>query len=421
MAEKLLALRYMTQFRCTGPLCEDPCCGGWNIFVDEPGYRRLELAAHRSPSLREQLDLSLERPGPSGWFAKVRAHADGNCGFFEDGFCALHRDLGESVLPGTCATYPRTVAHVGNRCELSGTLSCPEAARLCLCEPDAMDLVEASWEMLPEHCLVTREVPHTESHYTGRFDQVRAVVLDLLGLEAYPLEERLFFVMYFSNQTSSFFQRDRGADPDSRLEQEIIRVKNRAFLAELARDFRCLRTSEEFALDVVFGLLQSSLDQERPRRYRALCTGVLQSYGIQRFDQFADAALREGIGAEYVRRRERAMKRFAGRIETILTRYAQNYWVREPYTQSPDLLSHTRDLVVRLALVKFLFFSHPDLEMLLEEDETRHEPLDRIAIEVVQTFARNVEHDNAFLERARNKLLSRGATGLSHLSCLARL
>jgi hypothetical protein len=110
------------------------------------------------------------------------------------------------------------------------------------------------------------------------------------------------------------------------------------------------------------------------------------------------------------------MKRFGARVEQYLTHYALNYWFKELYTRSPDLLCHTRDLAVRLAVIKFLFFSHPDLAAHVAEGETQVDAVDRIAVEVVHTFARNIEHDAELLNQIRDQL----GADLSHLVCLIR-
>ncbi len=422
MAGELLALNYMTRFRCSGSRCEDHCCTVWNVFVDEAAYRRLESAASRSWVSRDKLERALERPAPSGWYAKLRADEDGNCAFFEDGLCSLHRDLGESCLPGPCATYPRSVAHVGSRCELSGSLSCPELARLCLREPDAMDFVKVDWETLPEHCLVTSEVPETESAYTRRFDEVRRLIFDLLCLAAYPTAERLFFIAYFASQVSPFFHGGSNANTGVLLDREMRRMRDPLLLGELARQFRGLRVPSDFALRVVLGMIRSSLSGKRGQRHRELCVKVLRAYAPHLSDLIGDAQSPvpevglEEVVEKYLRGREATMKRFGARVEQYLASYALNYWFKELYTRSPDLLCHTQDLAVRLAVIKFLFFSHPDLAAHVAEGETQVDAVDRIAVEVVHTFARNIEHDAELLNQIRDQL----GGDLSHLVCLIR-
>ena len=415
MADKLIALRYMTRFRCLGARCEDHCCKGWNVFLDEASYQRLHIATSQSPELRQKLEQGLERTTTKGWFATLRTGSDGNCTFFEEGLCALHRDLGEASLPGTCATYPRSVSHIGSRCELSGSLSCPEVARLCLCEPDAMERSQVDWETLPENCLVTRQVVPSDNDYSRFFDQVRDAVCQLLSSPGYPVEDRLFFVAHLASRLGPVFHRGAGTDSSTTLEASLDRMRDPLWLAELSRQFRGLDISTPVALRIVLEMLRWSLRERGRVRYRALCSQVSRTYGLELSELLNGS---ERIGDEYARRREEAQKRFGHRLDQYFGHYALNYWFREPYTQSPDLLAHTRDLVVRIAMIKFLFFNHPDLRTQLEDDETDTDALDRIAVEVVQTFERNVVHGTELRERIQTHLASEDASDLPQLICL---
>jgi hypothetical protein len=123
---------------------------------------------------------------------------------------------------------------------------------------------------------------------------------------------------------------------------------------------------------------------------------------------------------EYQRRREWLVKTFRPRVERYFANYAQNYWFRELFTGSPDLLSHTRDLVLQLAVIRFLLASHPDLVEHRQEAEPEGEGIDRIAVEVFQSFSKYVARDRSFLERTRQQLDTLGMTDLSHLICLIR-
>lgn len=418
VADKLIALRYMTRFRCLGARCEDHCCRDWNVFLDEASYQRLHIATSQSSELRQKLENGLVRTATKGSFATLRAGSDGNCAFLEEGLCALHRDLGEASLPGTCATYPRSVAHIGSRCELSGSLSCPEVARLCLCEPDAMEWSQVDWEILPETCLVTRQVAPGDGDYSRFFDQVRDAVSQLLSSPDYPLEDRLFFVAHLASRLGPVFHRNAGADACTTLEASLARMRDPLWLAELSRQFRGLDVSTPVALRIVLETVRWSLREQGRVRYRALCSQVSRTYGLELSELLNES---ERISDEYARRREMAQKRFGHRLNQYFSNYALNYWFREPYTQSADLLAHTRSLVVRIAMIKFLLFNHPDLRAHLENDMSDTDALDRIAVEVVQTFERNVGHDTELRERIQTRLTSEDASDLPQLICLIGL
>ena len=58
------------------------------------------------------------------------------------GLCSIQQALGEPYIPDLCSTYPRVLTVIGGALEKSLNLSCREAARLVLTDPDAMALHE---------------------------------------------------------------------------------------------------------------------------------------------------------------------------------------------------------------------------------------------------------------------------------------
>ena len=131
-----IALKYMTEFSCTGGRCEANCCSTpWGIHIDRKHYNRLKEAMSHSRADRERFRHALRRnrseDGTAFSFARI-VPENGRCPFLEPGgLCEIQRRFGESMLSQVCRTYPRLLAWHGRRLEVSGTLSCPEAARRC--------------------------------------------------------------------------------------------------------------------------------------------------------------------------------------------------------------------------------------------------------------------------------------------------
>ncbi|OLC08311.1 MAG: hypothetical protein AUH42_01830 [Gemmatimonadetes bacterium 13_1_40CM_70_11] len=90
--------------------------------------------------------------------------------------------------------------------------------------------------------------------------------------------------------------------------------------------------------------------------------------------------------------------------------------MREPFTQAPDLLTHTIRMLVRVAVLRFLLFSHPSLSAPFSDQRT----LDQAAVEVFYTFSRAVEHCTVFLELVHGTLEKNGLRRLDHALELAR-
>lgn len=115
---------YFEQFKCVAAECEDTCCAGWAIIIDEESlekYKNLEGAFGNR--LRNSIDWK------SGSFCQYEKR----CAFLnEDNLCDLHMEAGEHMLCNTCRNYPRHMEEFEGVREGSLSLSCIEAAKIIL-------------------------------------------------------------------------------------------------------------------------------------------------------------------------------------------------------------------------------------------------------------------------------------------------
>ena len=115
---------YFENFRCLAAECEDTCCAGWAIMIDEQSlekYKNMEGAFGNR--LRNSIDWD------NGCFCQY----DKRCAFLnEDNLCDLHIEAGENMLCDTCRDYPRHMEEFEGLREGSLSLSCIEAAKLIL-------------------------------------------------------------------------------------------------------------------------------------------------------------------------------------------------------------------------------------------------------------------------------------------------
>lgn len=136
--------QYMRSFHCIGPECEDSCCIGWRVPIDEETYKKYRRLRHPvlSPLFEKALGRNRSSASPKD-YAKMKLNPDGTCPFLTgDRLCRIQLELGEDYLCDTCHTYPRVFNEVNGIIELSATLSCPEAARLALLNPGVMEFDE---------------------------------------------------------------------------------------------------------------------------------------------------------------------------------------------------------------------------------------------------------------------------------------
>jgi lysine-N-methylase len=432
-ARKSIALRYMAEFQCLGGECEDTCCTGWRVDVDESHYKKLKRLLERDPADEALFRRAFERnesPNRARHdFARLKLLDDQKCLYLDGaGLCTLHERFGERVLPDICATYPRTVSLAQHRMELTGALSCPEVVRRALLDERALDLVPVPPGLMGRG-LVTQEVgPEIAHAYPAHLDDVRGTLYQLLDDGAYPIASRLFFAVYFAGRTREFFHADAPYADGDRLRREMAAFDDPRLREALHEQFRASRPSSEPVAVVILKVLASRMRGRTAVAFRRLLAEVLDSYArasggvIDADGQRHDVTLSpERVWQIYCERRAARLPLFGERLDLYFTNYAKNFVMREWYVYVPNLVAYLQMLLLRVAMLRFLLFSHPRLdEVAAEADEARQrEALDRILVEVVYTFSRSLDHNDDFLT-AMTQLLDESFGTLEHSLCLLK-
>jgi len=141
---------YYPHFRCSGSQCEDTCCGGWSISIDQDTYKQYTRSKH--PALAPLMQLAVSKntnanADSQNNFGVMVMRPDGRCHFLqEDQLCGIHQHLGAQALSNTCRIYPRYLNQFGAQREKALGVSCPEAARLILLNPQPMQFITVAPE-----------------------------------------------------------------------------------------------------------------------------------------------------------------------------------------------------------------------------------------------------------------------------------
>lgn len=175
---------YFNEFKCTADKCQDTCCAGWLIAIDE-----------------ESLEKYKKIKGDYIW--KVMTGVDWETGCFRqddkkrcaflssDNLCELYINAGEDSLCRTCRDYPRHTEEFEGVREVTLSASCPEVARI---------LME---RIAPVH-FVTEDHPEIEeTEFFGDFDPFlysviedgRTAMIEILQNRNLPIKERAILVL----------------------------------------------------------------------------------------------------------------------------------------------------------------------------------------------------------------------------------
>lgn len=146
MKQKVMMPSYIEDFQCIASECEETCCAGWYIAIDEKTYKKYKKV--KQPAMKKRLDkeLVVRKGGTAECMAKIKLK-NNRCAFLgKDNLCDVYRELGEDYLSETCKVYPRNLNQLGEQVEISLALSCPEAARKILLSKEAIGFKESILE-----------------------------------------------------------------------------------------------------------------------------------------------------------------------------------------------------------------------------------------------------------------------------------
>ena len=178
---------YYRKFRCIAGACQDSCCIGWEIDIDEETesyYRETEGAFGQR--LRENMEGNSFLLRENGW-----------CPFLNgEKLCDICIELGEEALSEVCTEYPRfTMEYPGVR-EKVLCLSCEEVGRIVFSDKEKI-----GWER--------QELPggydgedweEEDFALAEKLQQVRERAVELLQQREHPIEQRAAAYLNYMNE-----------------------------------------------------------------------------------------------------------------------------------------------------------------------------------------------------------------------------
>lgn len=386
-------MRYMTRFGCIGPACEEDCCHGWRIDVDEAHYHRLQTAAAFAPRDFAKKLQSAFRVLPSEKKRQrprfiIKQEKVGRCPMLdEQGWCLVHKNFGFDMLPHVCAIYPRKLRTVGADLELSATASCPEVARKLLLDADAVDVVPLDRESIARKVLQEGVDPRDTRPFFRALIAVRNAFMELMQDTSLPYDERWFLVAWFAKRTQTILKKGQAHGDLSPVERELALIARPDVRAAILQRYERLETPATLALLVARAIARPHKKANMRPRWSELVNTVTGSYVRLRellpaSDDEAeyDRAALEAQGSagqqlatgevwtEYQRRRDRVLGEPVARARA--EQYFRNYTVHTFFhrlaTEEADVMSYILRTLAQQASMKFLFFSHPRVQAALD-------------------------------------------------------
>jgi len=409
---------YLHDFSCIGGDCEDTCCKGWDIRFDKKHYELLhdavqQEAGSEAETFKHYVKVNEVETRTEQNYALLTLQENGACPFLQtDGWCQLHNKFGVKPLSNICAYFPRVLSRYGNTVEMTGALSCPEMVRQCLFSEKTTELSPFDPNLLPrpDDYPLTRELdPSTGEYYYDQFIPVREVLLNLLKLEGFSLDTRLYFLSSFANRLSTFYHHKADSQHQGQLKKELKRAMRLSKLEKLDEFASGYVAADPVVIIVVQAILQLRVQNYPGESHTLLVQDILQGYEKQLSPMDKNAALDEALPAAEVWalfQKQQAMinKHFGVELDNYLSRYLDNCLHREWFITMPDLFTYIHMLTIRMAILRFLLYSHPRIIALAENQDSARDKNDDLTqlrkevVKVVYLNSRAIDHNMNFLK-----------------------
>ena len=134
--------QYVNKFSCLGSKCPETCCHGMMIDVDKETHSKYQKV--KIEGIKNVENNLQKKDNPTDqFFSSIKLKKDGYCSFLgNDGLCSIQKKYGEGYLSNTCNNFPRKNIDFKENKLVTLTMSCPEAARLCLSNKNSMEIIE---------------------------------------------------------------------------------------------------------------------------------------------------------------------------------------------------------------------------------------------------------------------------------------
>jgi lysine-N-methylase len=396
--KEVLQPDYVSKFACITSRCEDTCCRGWRVAIDQESYDKYINLMNTGDLFNGKITRD-DIMQVEGAFAEV-VLSDNTCPFLtEKKLCSIQEMYGESYLSLTCAIFPRNYNMVNGKLELTLNMSCPHAARLALLEPTPMKFSLAEIKddprigKIPALDLSDPEYPNSVYPY---FEEVRSFIVTLIQNRNYCFEDRLVILGRFCNDLNIADNRS-GSDAVIRLINSYTHlIDNHGF----DKFISSIPDQPTALLKTLMILIE----------YR-LKTGVTGKRFLECFNQFkqglnyTNEISDEDLSDSYKEVKSSCYDNFIKQNEYIFENYFVNYVFKElfPFGESKTIYNKDIFTVPKTIFTEYMLMAvhYAMIKNLLvgiagyykDQFGMQH------VINLIQSFAKNIDHDVPYLQR----------------------
>ena len=196
---------YYKEFKCTADKCEDTCCAGWQIVIDEQSMKRYK---------KVQGDFKWRMLRSVDWINGVfRQDKEKRCAFLnEKNLCDLYTACGENSLCKTCKRYPRHIEEFEGVREITLSISCPEVAKILMNRKTPVTFL--SYEKEGDE-----EYEDFDPFFYSILEDARKAMIEILQNREPPIRKRVLLVLGMAHDMQGRINRQEMFDCFSVIEK----------------------------------------------------------------------------------------------------------------------------------------------------------------------------------------------------------
>lgn len=410
MVFQFIVPQYMQSFECIASNCPDSCCIGWRVQLDEQTFKRYKES--KTSPLKGEFEKYIKKNRSnqtSQNFGKIVMQKDGRCPFLdEQNLCRIQKLHGEEYLSNTCYFYPRTINLVNGVLEMSATLSCPVVAQSVLLEKNGIDFEVIKLDIPPRFTInrvIDQNDIKTRNSIKKYFWDIRTFCINLLKTREISFWDRLLILGFFIRKLDEIASSsDRKDEVLSIIELYTRYVENGYFIDELSK----VPVNHELQLKLSKEIADMRFSAGLPnQKYVKFFSEFLQGLGI------VQGAENSRILENYKTAYNKYFMPFFNQRQYMFENYATNHVFKNlfPFDQDTPFKSYML-LCTHLATIKLLLVG---LCGYYKSDFT-----EEMAVNLVQSFAKTVEHNTAYLANLIQTLEKNNINSLAYMAILIR-
>ena len=350
---------YFDDFKCIASECEDTCCAGWGIVIDDESYKNY---MNVKGEFGERLRSKIVTEGSENIFVLK----GDDCPFLtENKMCDIYNNLGEDSLCYTCRQYPRVMEEFGSLREVCLSLSCPEACRIILKSDKRV-----GFKLTEDDEEVTRYNDINAMLYLNLM-QCRNIVFKILQNRDMDLNKRVSIILKFIDEVQDKI--------DSNLIQgikdSISKYSDNKFIEDVAIDIQNYKSNESIKYNNVYEIFKvfKELKHINPNDPLAL-EDALRYFWQSEEDEYI-----------YLEKHNQFDNYFSDKIykfENLLVYFVFRYFMKAVFDY--DVLAK-----IKTALVSYIMIKELLIVRWIEEGGKLTE---NDLVEIAHTYSKDVEH-----------------------------